>query len=407
MSSPISVQLYSPHQNQSKIHDSINNESYKYYILDIGRQFGKSLLATNQVLYWLLNDSKFGVVDAAWVSPIYNQANKVYEQVVKAFAETSIIKKKDGTKLKIEFSTGSTLQFFSAERYDNIRGFTFDYLVCDEFAFMDSEAWTEVLRATVLVKGKKVLLISTPKGKNHFWQLHQLDGVNSQYKSFTMTSYDNPLIDPKEIDDARITLPDHVFRQEYLGQFIDGGAGLFNGLQLRAPLQISTRFFAGVDVGRNDDYTVLSVFNQAREMVYIERWRHDSWANICKKVAAKINEYNAVTLVEVNSIGDAIMEQLQVLAKSPTNIQPFVTTSKSKQDIIEKLAVSNQNKEVSLLPVDWLEKEFSVFTYEYNPRTRSVRYTAPVGFHDDGVMATAIAFECITKGISQDYSIRA
>jgi hypothetical protein len=407
MSLPISVQLYNPHLNQSKIHDAINNEPYKYYVLDIGRQFGKSLLATNQALYWLLNDTKFGVVEVAWVSPIYNQANKVYEQVVKAFAETSIITKKDGTKLKIEFSTGSTLQFFSAERYDNIRGFTFDYLICDEFAFMDSEAWTEVLRATVLVKGKKVLLISTPKGKNHFWQLHQLDGVNPQYKSFTMTSYDNPLIDPKEIDDARITLPDHVFRQEYLGDFIDGGAGLFQGQVIREPLEQGIRFFAGVDVGRNDDYTVLCIFNQSREMVYIERWRHDTWANISKKVADKINEYNAVTLVEVNSIGDAIMEQIQTHCRTPTNVQPFVTTSKSKQDIIEKLAVSNQNKEVTFKPCDWLEKEFSVFTYEYNPKSRSVKYGAPSGFHDDGVMATAIAFDCITKGIRQDYSIRA
>jgi hypothetical protein len=40
-----------------------------------------------------------------------------------------------------------------------------------------------------------------------------------------MTSYDNPLINPSEIDDARLTLPDNVFRQEYLAEFIDGGAG--------------------------------------------------------------------------------------------------------------------------------------------------------------------------------------
>ena len=58
----------------------------------------------------------------------------------------------------IEYVTGSTIQFFSAERYDNIRGFTFDYLIIDEAAFLDERAWTEVLRATVLVRGKKVLL---------------------------------------------------------------------------------------------------------------------------------------------------------------------------------------------------------------------------------------------------------
>lgn len=397
--------LYTPHPSQKIIHSSINNGTEKYYLLNIGRQFGKTLLASNQLMYWALNQKN---IKCAWVSPVYKQSKKVFEEVYKAFRKRpEIYRNVNKSELILEYITGSTIQFFSAERYDNIRGFTFDYLICDEFAFMDSEAWTEVLRATVLVKGKKVLLISTPKGKNHFWQLHQLDGVNPQYKSFTMTSYDNPLIDPKEIDDARITLPDHVFRQEYLAEFIDGGAGLFQGQVIREPLEQGIRFFAGVDVGRNDDYTVLCIFNQSREMVYIERWRHDTWANISRKVADKINEYNAVAFVEVNSIGDAIMEQIQAHCKTPTNVQPFVTTSKSKQDIIEKLAVSNQNKEVTFLPCDWLEKEFSVFTYEYNPKSRSVKYGAPSGFHDDGVMATAIAFDCISKGVRQDYSIRA
>ena len=397
--------LYTPHPSQKIIHSSINNGTEKYYLLNIGRQFGKTLLASNQLMYWALNQKN---IKCAWVSPVYKQSKKVFEEVYKAFRKRpEIYRNVNKSELILEYITGSTIQFFSAERYDNIRGFTFDYLICDEFAFMDSEAWTEVLRATVLVKGKKVLLISTPKGKNHFWQLHQLDGVNSQYKSFTMTSYDNPLIDPKEIDDARTTLPDHVFRQEYLAEFIDGGAGLFQGQIIRLPQQQSIRYFAGIDVGRNDDYTVLTVFNQAKEMVFVERWRHDTWANISRKVADKINEYNAVAFVEVNSIGDAIMEQIQAHCKTPTNVQPFVTTSKSKQDIIEKLAVANQNKEVTFLPCDWLEKEFSVFTYEYNPKSRSVKYGAPSGFHDDGVMATAIAFDCITKGIRQDYSIRA
>mgnify|MGYP003338816344 FL=1 len=163
-------------------------------------------------LYWALNNKG---AKCAWVSPVYKQSKKVFQEVYKAFAKRQeIYKTVNQSDLLLEYVTGSTIQFFSAERYDNIRGFTFDYLVCDEFAFMDEKAWTEVLRATVLVKGKKVLLISTPKGKNHFYQLHQLDGYNMQYKSFTMTSYDNPMILSSEIDDAKATLPDHVFRQE-------------------------------------------------------------------------------------------------------------------------------------------------------------------------------------------------
>lgn len=389
MSKPISVQLYQPHQNQKIIHDSINNESFKYYVLNIGRQFGKSLLATNQCLYWAFNVK----CDIGWISPIYNQANKVYEQTVKAFSSNpSVIKKKDGQKLKIEFCNGSVMQFFSAERYDNIRGFTFDYLVCDEFAFMDEKAWTEVLRATVLVKGKKVLLISTPKGKNHFYLIHALGGSNPQYKSYTMTSYDG-LASKDEIDSARYTLPENVFRQEYLAEFIDGGAQLFAGLEEKTADITSNGMYAGIDVGRADDYTVLTIFNNKGLMVYCERWRQNSWANIVKFVAAKLIEYKADSLIEVNSIGDAVFEMLQNEVKGDVSILPFVTTSKSKQDIIEQFMVAVQNKETSIVPTDWLKKEFEVFTYEYNPKTRAIKYSAPSGFHDDGVMATAIGYQ--------------
>lgn len=387
MSKPISVTLYNPHKNQKIIHDSINSEGYKYYVLNIGRQFGKSLLAINQCLYWGINKK----CDIAWISPIYNQANKVFEQIIKAFPDGTVIRKKDKQKLTIELFNGSTIQFFSAERYDNIRGFTFDYLVCDEFAFIEEKAWTEVLRATVLVKGKKVLLISTPKGKNHFWTIYNLEKVNEQYKSFTMSSYHNPLINPTEIDDARYTLPDNIFRQEYLAEFIDGGGNLFNDIIYQQG-DVSGEMYAGIDVGRANDYTVLSIFNSKGQQVYCERWRHDSWANIVRFVADKLKQYKANAMIEVNSVGDAVYEILVNEVNGQVSVEPFVTTSKSKQDIIEQLIVANQNKEVSILPLDWLKAEFEVFTYEYNPKSRSIRYSAPNGFHDDGIMATAIGY---------------
>lgn len=383
------VQLYRPHLNQQKIHNSINNEGYKYYVLNIGRQFGKSLLAQNQALYWGFNipNAKIG-----WVSPIYRQAKKVYAEMCLAFAEHNLLKV-NASDLELRFPNGSIMKFFSAERYDNIRGETFDYLVIDEFAFIDEAAWTEVLRATVLVKGKKVLLISTPKGKNHFFNLFQLDGVNTQYKSFRMTSYDNPIINPTEIDDARITLPDHVFRQEYLAEFVDGGYSLFDMAIFSEYAETTSRYYAGIDLGRADDYTVISVFNQKGQQVFIDRWRQDSWANIVAKLVKVINQYQAYTLIEVNSIGDAIFEQVRNGCVNKSRIQPFVTTSKSKQDIIEQLVVATQNKEVQFAKCEWLKKELEIFGYEYNPKNKSVRYSAPSGFHDDAVMATAISFE--------------
>jgi len=384
---PISVQLYNPHPKQQIIHNSINNEAYKYYILNIGRQWGKTMLAMNQCYYWAFNNPYSKI---AWCSPIYKQCKKVFDEMVLAFADSPLVQS-NASELIIKLSNGSTIQFFSAERYDNIRGFTFDYLVCDEFAFMAEQAWSEVLRATVLVKGKKVLLISTPKGKNHFYNLFNLDGVNVQYKSFKMTSYDGLAL-KDEIDGARFTLPENVFKQEYLAEFVDNGSGVFKELTINETPSGASKYYAGIDLGRADDYTVITILNDKGQMVCCERFRHNTWENICTELLHHLNKWKPNAYVEINSIGDVIFEQLKNRYR---NIEPFLTTSKSKNDAIEALQVAIQNKEFSVLNIDWLHKEFDIFTYEYNHKTRNLKYSAPNGFHDDGVMSCAIAYQAL------------
>lgn len=384
------VTLYTPHVNQQKIHDSINNESYKYYSLNIGRQFGKSLLGVNQALYWLFNEHK---VKIGWVSPIYRQCKKVFSDIDNAFGNNQqVFKEKNKTDLIFKSYSDSTIQFYSSENYDNIRGETFDYLIMDESAWQSEQAWTEVLRATVLVKGRKVLFLSTPKGRNWFYTLHALDGVNPQYKSFTMTSYDNPLIQPSEIDDARLTLPDNVFRQEYLAEFIDGGAGVFKELTINDKPEQTDKYYFGIDWGRAEDYTVLTILNRNGQMVCCERWRQMAWLDIIVQMVKHLRHWNAQGYSEANSIGDPLFEQLNALYPKA---ELFYTTSKSKQDIIEGLQVAVQNKEFTSLSHDWLKKEFELFTYEYSQKTRTVKYSAPPGFHDDGVMSCAMAYHAL------------
>lgn len=339
----------------------------------------------NQIYYWAFNQK---AVKIAWVSPIYKQCKKVFDEMVQAFSGSSLIES-NASELIIKCPNGSTIQFFSAERYDNIRGFTFDYLVCDEFAFMAEQAWTEVLRATVLVKGKKVLLISTPKGKNHFYRLFNLDGTNPQYKSFKQTSYDGLAL-KDEIDGARDTLPSHIFKQEYLAEFTDDGAGVFKDIPINDTPEESECYYGGLDLGRADDYTVLTILNDKGQMVLCERWRHQSWQFIINNVASRLMQYKAVCYVEVNSIGDVVIEQIRA---QWSKVEPFVTTSKSKQDAVEALQIAAQNKKFTSLNIDWLKSEFDIFSFEYSHKTRSIKYSAPPGFHDDGVMSCCFAWQ--------------
>lgn len=383
--------LYTPHQNQRKIHDAINNGPEKYYILAIGRQFGKTLLGINQMLFWALNYRK---VKIGWVSPIYAQCKKVFKETNKAFEKKPhIYRNVNKGDLILEYVTGSTVQFFSADNYDSIRGNTFDFLVIDEADFIAREAWTEVLRATVLVHGKKVLIMSTPKGRGLLWELFNLPSTNDKYKSFTMTSYDNPHIDPKEIDDAKATLPDHIFRQEYLAEFLDDGGSVFRNIKdcIRTGVQ-TPRLFFGVDLGRANDFTVLTIVNDKNEEIFCKRWRHMDWSVIVREIVEVLNRYKPVGFVEANGAQDAIYEMIRdKVTYGKDKIHAFVTGTKNKQTIIEDLIVCFEEKSLGIIGEDFQVQELEVFTYEYNLKSRQIKYSAPTGLHDDYVMSRAIA----------------
>jgi RNA-binding protein YhbY len=373
-----------------EIHNAINSDG-KYFVVSIGRQFGKTLLGENQALKWAVeNNWKIG-----WISPTYKQCKKVFKEIVRAMGKNPFITSANHSDLVLNFTTGSTMLFYSAEAYDSIRGETFDALVGDEVAFWKPEAWNEVLKATVLVKGKKVLLLSTPKGKNQFYTLFNQSINNDNYYSFYGTSFDNPFIERSEIEDARRMLPDHIFRQEYLAEFLDDASSVFRNIKECIEIGEETRtLFAGVDLGRADDYTVLTIVDQNNKEVYCERWRHLEWSTIINNVVTQLNKYKPNVLIESNGAQDAIYEQIRdKVTYNKSKVKPFVTTSKSKQAIVENLIVAFENKEIGILGKDWQVSELETFTYEYNLKTRTIKYSAPSGLHDDYVMSRAICNE--------------
>ena len=386
------IKGYKPHEKQKEIHNSIINEGYKYYILNIGRQFGKTMLGINQMLYWAINHKGCNI---AWVTPIYKQSKKVFDEMEKVTKSSGLFEYNRSDLTISGFN--SQIQFFSGERPDNIRGNTFDYLIVDEMAFTRPELWSEVLSATVLVKGKKVIFISTPKGKNHFYQLSLQPNYDNRYKYFHYSSYDNPMIDAEDLEERKRSLPKHIFEQEYLAKFIDNASGLFKNVDscIIKPAERTQKLFGGLDIGRADDYTVLTILNKNYQMVYVQRWRQQEWSKIIDEVANKIREYNAEIFVEVNNQGDVFFEMLQ--NKVYNNVQPYVTTTATKPIMIEDLAVHFENKDIGILDENWLVDELNAFTYIYNEKTRRVQYGAPQGVHDDGVMSLALAVQSIKK----------
>lgn len=103
------------------------------------------------------------------------------------------------------------------------------YLVLDEFAFIKMDIWEKVLRAALSDQKGRAMFISTPSGRNHFYELFKLgqSGSDPEWKSWLFKTIDNETIDPKEIDAAKRTLSSFAFKQEYLASFDNAGSDLF------------------------------------------------------------------------------------------------------------------------------------------------------------------------------------
>ena len=75
------ITLFSPHKGQKHIIDNFANSKHKFATVATGRQFGKSLLAQNLMLWWLLgNPNQKG----AWITPVYNQCKKIFQELTNA-----------------------------------------------------------------------------------------------------------------------------------------------------------------------------------------------------------------------------------------------------------------------------------------------------------------------------------
>jgi phage FluMu gp28-like protein len=401
------VKGFVPHPDQRVKIDAMLHEEVKYIVLTTGRQWGKTLLAQNLLIKWAVETPNQILM---WVSPVYSQARKVFDSLVNAGMETGLIAEANKSNLIIKMVNGSVIHFKSGERADSIRGFTLDYLIVDEAAFFKDEVWNMVLKPTILVKGKKVLFISTPKGKNYLYSLsiRGNDPEQPTYLALQGSSYDTPYISQDELNEAKKTLPEDIFRQEILGEFIDSGGEVFVDLERYCVLDFypskneKKKYWAGVDFGRQNDYSVLTIFDDDGNLVYFYRERQKAWADIIGNIAQKLREYDAQAQVEVNSIGDVLFEQLKT---KYNKVEPFITSQSSKQNIVEDFIYAT-NEGLVKLPTHELNpslyNELKTFSYEYSIKTRRISYAAINGAHDDIIMSLCIAYNTLkerkTKG---------
>lgn len=201
------------------------NDDSRFKVVAAGRRTGKSRLAAWMLIINALQTNKGHVF---YVAPTQGQARDIMWQTLLELGHP-VITGSHVNNLQIKLINGATISLKGGDRPETMRGVSLKFLVLDEYADIKPEVWEQILRPALADQKGNALFIGTPMGRNHFYDLYQqgLKGEDPTIKSFHFTSFDNPLLDPAEIEAAKKSMSSFAFRQEFMASFEAHGGELF------------------------------------------------------------------------------------------------------------------------------------------------------------------------------------
>ena len=377
-----------PREDQQKIIE--NNSRIK--VICAGRRWGKSAICAYIALRMLLEKNK-----KIWiVAPSYDLTQKVFTYLVRWFLRVVPSQAKAISYRpfpKIILSTGSTVECKSAENPTSLLGEELDLIIIDEAARIPRRIWESYLYPTLSIRKGNGIFISTPFGKN--WFFDEFEKAKKEDGAFRFTSRDNPLIGEKEWNEAKSRLPEQVFKQEYSAMFLDDAASVFRGVKeiikdnILADCQTNHYYLMGVDLGRHQDFTVITVLDTFNNnLVFFDRFNQIDWNLQKARIIATAQRYNnARVIIDSTGIGDPISEDLQLAGLL---VDDFKYTNQSKKQLIDKLSIFIEQKKISIPPIEQLISEIEAFGYNLT-ESGNITYSAPQGLYDDCVNSLGLA----------------
>ena len=446
---------YTPHAAQMEIHQA---RDARFRTVCTGRRFGKTMCMAAEILDRGGGDAGG---DYGWVAPTYTVADRGIDAFRLIAPEFVRIVGRMPARAEFQGAAGACrVWFLSADNPDGIRGFGFRGLVVDEAAAIPVNVWNYVLRPTLAQTLGWGVFISTPAGRNWFYDMFTR-GVERQpgFRSFTFPSNVSPYFPAQEWEDARRTLPEDVFRQEYMAEFLEDSAGVFRGVdgcliqetgeESHAEARRTRSVIVGCDIAKHTDWTVcIAMDAKTGRCLEMERFNQLDWPVQRERIAAFVKRWQARLVMDATGVGDPIYDDLRRVLPQ---VEGFKITAQTKRELVQGLMVAVEQRRVSWPAVSrggdisrggaegakesfgqdhmisdsfasavrnsmigglgrgsWevLTVEMKRYEYQIGP-TGQVSYAAPGGYHDDCVMALALGvWGCHTFGVEPGRMLR-
>jgi len=151
-----------------------------------------------------------------YIAPTEDQAKEIAWRSLKEMVPPSLTLRTRESDLEIELVNHSLIKLHGP-RF--LRGAGLDFVVLDEFAYMPADLWPEVVRPMLVDREGRALIISTPQGFNHFYDLYQEALSRSGWAVFHFPTAHGGYVSANELALLRSSMDPRLYRQELEASF--------------------------------------------------------------------------------------------------------------------------------------------------------------------------------------------
>jgi hypothetical protein len=207
---------YKPQSYQQDWH----NCQSRFLVLVTGRQIGKTTGIINDAIRFAWSNPN---TRTWYITNDYSQAKRNVWDTLKQYITPEMNVKFNESELKATFPNSAKIELIGVENAESLRGAVVHRMYLDEYADFPRQIWSKVLRPMLSTTGGNVWFVGTPKGMGN-------DLYDKYFSNETdITKFKIPALkddiptsayaDTKELMQAKNSLPEDAFNQEYMAEF--------------------------------------------------------------------------------------------------------------------------------------------------------------------------------------------
>lgn len=342
---------YEPRPLQAELHQKLK----RFNILNIHRRFGKSVFSVNHMLDSLLRCEQKNPV-GAYIAQNYSSAKRIIWQYLKDYTQSFPGVRANESELLLTIPRAwkgdkVRIQLLGSERPDSLRGMYFDGIIFDEFAFCDPTAWNSIVRPALADRNGWAILISTPNGRNHFYNVYgraeksMAERADSPWFAATIRADESGVLSDNELQEIREAIGEEAYQQEFMCSFFAQVKGAYykdaldnivkKGQVKNYPISVDQETHVAFDLGIGDS-TALWFFQAVGNEVQVVDYYEDSGKGL--------DEYVRIVKNKPYVLGDVILPHdanARELGTGKTRVETLRTLGLSRLRVLTRQSIED------------------------------------------------------------------